>query len=287
MAEVTPNEIGGFEVLANLGRGARSTIYAVKDADDHIYALKHVVKKSPDDQRFLDQAIREHEVAQNFDHPSLRKSIRLLKQKKLLRTQEIMTMMEFVDAHTLETHQCETMLEFCDVIRQVAEGLGVMHAAGYVHADIKPNNILVTETDGVKIIDFGQSCETGTVKERIQGTPDYIAPEQVRREPITPATDVFNLGATMYYVLTGKHIPTLIPKGQPGQIVSSHGHAGRFQAPDEVDPNIPSALSKLVMESVEPDPTNRPKSMKAVADRLTMASVQLERRDNIRMRGAG
>jgi serine/threonine-protein kinase len=199
-----------------------------------------------------------------------------------------MVLMEFVDAHTLESHQCQTMLQFCELAKQVAAGLGAMHSKGYVHADIKPNNILVTDTASVKIIDFGQSCETGTVKERIQGTPDYIAPEQVRREPITPATDVFNFGATMYFVLTGKYIPTLIPKGQPGQIVTdNHGHAGRFPAPDQVDANIPSALSKLVMESVQADPAARPKTMKSVADRLAMASVQLERRDDVPLRGTG
>ena len=63
-----------------------------------------------------------------------------------------------------------------------------------------------------KIIDLGQSCPIGTTKSRIQGTPDYIAPEQVKRRTLGPRTDVFNLGATMYWALTGKNVPTLIPK---------------------------------------------------------------------------
>lgn len=88
-----------------------------------------------------------------------------------------------------------------------------LHAVGYVHADMKPNNIVMTVTGDIRIIDLGQACKIGTIKERIQGTPDYIAPEQVHRREITPKTDIYNLGATMYWVLTQHHIPTAIPKG--------------------------------------------------------------------------
>ena len=66
-----------------------------------------------------------------------------------------------------------------------------MHKRGFVHADIKPGNILVTERDEVKIIDLGQACATGTVKKRIQGTPGYMAPEQAHRQTITDKTDGF------------------------------------------------------------------------------------------------
>ena len=84
-------------------------------------------------------------------------------------------------------------------------------------------------TGEVKVIDFGQSCRIGTVKERIQGTPDYIAPEQVARRPITSQTDVFNLGATLYWALTGQDIPTLYTVNKKGEnsflLDSTHRHA--------------------------------------------------------------
>ena len=105
-----------------------------------------------------------------------------------------------------------------------------MHQMGYAHCDIKPNNILRNDTGKVKVIDFGQSCKIGTVKERIQGTPDYIAPEQVARRPISVQTDVFNLGATLYWALTGKLIPTLYTVNKKGeqQLPARHAirHAG-------------------------------------------------------------
>ena len=234
MAEFS--EILGYEVLATLGVGARSTIYAVKNGKNELYALKRVVKSSPSDQRFMDQAILEHEVAQKFDHPTLRKSIKLIRQRNFIRTSEVLVLMEMVDGYTLEKHQPETLAELCHICKEVAQGLGVMHKAGYVHADIKPNNIMLNDAGQVKIIDFGQSCPIGTVKERIQGTPDYIAPEQVHRRSIIPQTDVFNLGATMYWLLTQKHVPTLIPKGAAGISLRTEDSC---KTPMELNPTCP------------------------------------------------
>jgi len=273
MAEFS--EIQGYEVLATLGVGARSTIYAVKDGKSQLYALKRVVKSGPSDQRFVDQAISEHEVAQKFDHPTLRKSIKLIRQRNFIRTSEILVLMEMVDGSTLEKHQPDTLADLCHVCREVSHGLGVMHKGGFVHADIKPNNIMVTDEGKVKIIDFGQSCPIGTVKERIQGTPDYIAPEQVQRRSITPQTDVFNLGATMYWLLTSKHVPTLIPKGAAGISLRTEDAC---KTPMELNPDVPPALSSLVMDCIHTEVPKRPETMALVADRLEIAARQFQRR---------
>ncbi|MFP4144990.1 MAG: serine/threonine protein kinase [Phycisphaeraceae bacterium] len=270
------NEIAGFEVLDTLGTGARSTIYAVRDRREHVYALKRVIKSSPSDQRFIDQALAEHEISSQLDHPALRRSYRVIKQRNFIRTSEVLVLMEFVDGRTLEQHQPESVLALAEIFRDVADGLGVMHSAGYVHADIKPNNIMITGTDTVKIIDFGQSCPIGTVKQRIQGTPDYIAPEQVKRRAIMPQTDVFNLGATMYWLLTQKHVPTLIPKGQAGVTLRTEE---RCAPPAELNEDVPPALNSLIMDCVERDPADRPETMANVVDRLEISIAQIRRRD--------
>ncbi len=269
------NEIMGYEVLATLGFGARSTIFAVKDKHAQVFALKRVIKESAGDQRFLDQAVQEHEIASRFEHPALRKSLKLIRQRALIRTNEIYVLMELVDGLTLEHSKPSDLNSLCSICKQVADGLCHMHQKGFVHADIKPNNILVAGKNAVKIIDFGQSCTTGTIKQRIQGTPDYIAPEQVLRKEITPLTDVFNFGATMYWLLTNHHVPTLIPKGEPGMVLrrSSEGR----QTPAEVNPEITPALSQLVMHCLETEPANRPRTMQEVSDRLEIAAAQFER----------
>ena len=271
------HEIAGYEIVATLGHGARSTIYHVRDRRRDQYALKRVVKSSPSDQRYLDQAILEHQIARRFDHPSLRKSHRLLKQRNFIRTSEVLVLMELVLGMTLEQHQPKRLADLVLTCRRVAEGLAVMHEQGYVHADIKPNNIMINQAAEVKIIDFGQSCPAGTVKNRIQGTPDYIAPEQVQRKRIIPQTDIFNLGATMYWLLTRQHIPTMMPKQQQAGIALKT--ETRCPPPVEINPDVPPALSSLVMDCVERHPSERPDTMIEVIDRVDIALAQLQRRD--------
>jgi eukaryotic-like serine/threonine-protein kinase len=268
------SEILGYDVLATLGHGARSTIFAVQDKKGQLYALKRVVKESPRDGRFLEQAVHEHRVARQFNHPVLRKSYRLIRHRALLRTAEVLVLMELVDGLSLEQNRPRSMLHLCQVCRHVAEGLAAMHEAGYVHADMKPNNVIVTDKGDVKIIDFGQSCPAGTIKERIQGTPDYIAPEQVLRHKISPQTDVFNLGATMYWLTTNRFVPTLIPKGEPGTVPRPEVNAG-CPPPREVNDLVPPALSTLIMNCIRTEPRERPTHMQHVIERLDMAMGQL------------
>ena len=135
---------------------------------------------------------------------------------------------------------------------------------------------MLTETDGVKLIDFGQSCKSGTIKERIQGTPDYIAPEQVKREAITERTDIFNLGATFYWVLTDEHVPTMIPKKHQGVSLKTDDYK-KGRPPIEINPEISPALSSLIMDSVERRVEQRPQDMGAVLDRLDIAMAQIKR----------
>ncbi len=267
-------QIHGFDVIETLGHGARSTIYAVRAKDGQVFALKHVIKREDADQRFLDQAQTEHDVAHQLDHPILRKSLRLIRGRRLIRTNEIVVLMEMVDGHTLEQANLSDTTQISRLCQQVALGLGAMHEAGFIHADIKPNNILVTDDGHAKIIDFGQSCSAGTVKERIQGTPDYIAPEQVLRREMTAQTDVFNLGATMYWLLTNKHVPTLFPKGEPGLSFKTDDACA---PPRDLNPQVPPALSSLVMKCIQTDPTDRPESMARIHDWLDIAISQIRR----------
>lgn len=267
--------LGKYEVLnaQPLGSGAHSTIYAVKDKNNHVYAIKHVVRNSPEQQRFIDQVVTEHQIAQKVDHPTIRKSFKMIR-KGMIKTNEVYVLMELVDGMTLEQYQFRDMLDFCQIMQKVAEGLGAFHAAGYVHADIKPNNIMVDDKQVVKIIDLGQSCPVGTVKQRIQGTPDYIAPEQVRRRQITPETDVYNLGATMYYLLTKQHVPSIMPSSEPTVAMKPSKECKPVK---DLNPEVPPALSSLVMNCIELQPSERPQSMNQVHQRLGMAITQINR----------
>jgi eukaryotic-like serine/threonine-protein kinase len=267
-------EIADFEIISCLGYGARSTIYAVSEKKTgQVYALKRVVRKSADDDRFIEQAEQEFAIASQFDHPALRKSIRMIRRRKMLKTAELYLLMELFDGQSLDVQRPEKLSSLIKIFLQVAQGLSAMHRLGYVHADIKPNNILVNDKFVTKIIDFGQSCSIGTVKSRIQGTPDYIAPEQVGRGPLTPATDVFNFGATMYWCCTDHHIPTLIPKKKDKSSVPTApvNENREPKAPHELNPQIPMPLSRVIMDCVQNRPSHRPQDFTAVIPRLELA----------------
>lgn len=263
--------VEGLRILGDLGQGAASAIYLAQDQKTkQVWALKHVIKREAKDQRFLDQAEQEAKVSQTLDHPGIRKIERCVKKGSFLSTRELFLIMELVDGISMERTPPKTFERAVHIFHQVAEALDHMHERGWVHADMKPNNIIVDDQGTAKVIDLGQSCKIGTVKERIQGTPDYIAPEQVHRRAITQRTDVYNLGASMYWVLTRRHIPTALAKGD--SLVGSIDDA-LMEKPvpaAELNPKIHPKLSELIMQCVEVDPDKRPPDMRFVADRLNL-----------------
>jgi len=260
-------DIGGFSITKRIGTGARSTIYLATDEQDNTeVALKRVIFERPEDARVFEQVETEYKVARRIDHPYVRKCHKLRKMRSMFKVKELLLSMEYFDGQSLEDGPSLSLVDVLLVFRMVASGLSAMHEHGYVHCDIKPNNILLSKAGSIKIIDLGQSCKIGTTKQRIQGTPDYIAPEQVRRKPLGPRTDIFNLGATMYWALTGHNVPTLIPKKDSFGLPIPQ----TLRAPHEIKEQIPISISKLVMDCVKDDPAERPNNMMTVISRLDM-----------------
>ncbi|MDH3583406.1 MAG: serine/threonine protein kinase [Phycisphaerae bacterium] len=272
MAHAT--RLAGYDVIAVLGYGASSTIYSVRSARGDIFALKLVERNSSDDQKFVDQAVNEFRVARAVDHPVLRKCYKLKRERNFFTVKRCLLVMEMVEARALVQRRPPQLIDLVRVFMEVASGLGAMHKAGWVHADMKPNNVLITEKGEVKVIDFGQSCPVGTRKERIQGTPDYIAPEQVKRRPLNGRTDIFNFGATMYWCVTDSHVPTLIPKNDNEIGLKADME---MRSPKDVNAALPDSLNYLIMHCLKYKPDERPDSMVEVRSRLEVVCRQLER----------
>lgn len=271
-----PAEVFGYEVIDFIGEGAGSVIYAVSSRESgQLYALKHVVKRREKDERFFQQLRNEYEVSSKLAHAALRRAIDLKDNGGLLRKPtEMALVMEMFDGTPLDARKPAKPHETVGVFIQAAQGLSALHGAGFIHCDLKPANVLVNDAGEAKVIDFGQACRPGTVKERIQGTPDFIAPEQVKCQPVTVRTDVFNLGATMYWTLARRSIPTLytLNRGENSFLVDD-----RIASPREIDPKVPEPLSNLVMECVRTNPERRPADMKELARRLEIVEFAARR----------
>ena len=282
------DDVEGFRVISEVGQGAASVVYLVQDPKTkQIWSLKHVVKdEKAKDNRFLDQAIFEYEVASKLDHPNIRKIVKLVKKtKRLFQLSEVFLVMEYVDGVAMDRRPPRTLDDALVLFHQVAQAMAHMHERGFVHADMKPNNIMVVPGESgpiAKLIDLGQSCATGTIKPRIQGTPDYIAPEQVHRRAITPVTDVYNLGATMYYIFSGGHkVPTALSAGTESLV--SKVDDDLIPRPTlilEHNPRLPVKLAELIMASVAIEAEVRPQTMQEVVDRLALVLGVVRARRN-------
>ncbi|HTL29878.1 MAG TPA: serine/threonine-protein kinase [Tepidisphaeraceae bacterium] len=255
-----PKGIFGYPVVGYLGEGAGSNIYAVMHPlTKQLYALKHVVRKTDKDARFIEQLENEYHVGSQISHAGLRKSIDMKTTKSFfMKTTEAALVLELFDGVPLDVECPHGMVDLVRIFLKTAEAMEALHNAGFVHCDLKPNNILLNPGGMLKVIDLGQACPIGTAKKRIQGTPDYISPEQVRLQPVTPRTDVFNFGATMYWCLTGRKFPTLFTAGKSknsfvvDQVIIS---------PHQVNPMVPETLSNFVMECTRINPMKRPADM--------------------------
>ncbi len=281
-------ELPGYEFTERIGRGAGADILlAVQIATGRRVAVKHVVRRTPEDDRFIAQAENEFAVARRVEHEYLRRCYDLVRVRKWLKTRELFLVMEYVEGERLEDHRPSHLSRIIDVFLKVAAGLHALHGMGFAHADMKPNNILLTRDGGLKIIDFGQSCPLGHAKQRVQGTPDYMAPEQVYRNEIDQRTDVFNLGATLYWVLTGKWFRTvmsLVPTGSKKiALESNRGNA----PPHELNPRIPLPLSRLTLECCAAEKAQRPRDMREIISRLEVVQHLLEQAAALRRRRAG
>jgi len=272
-----------YEIVSRIGRGAGAVIYAARERTSRRnVAIKHVIRHGPQDDRFIEQAETEYRVAHALNHPYLRRCLDIVRTRRWLKTRELFLIMELVDGERLDNlyqdKRPERIEPVIDLFMKVAEGLQAMHRHGYIHADIKPNNILLTESGGLKIIDFGQSCPLGHTKERIQGTPDFIAPEQVALAPLDQRTDIFNLGATMYWVLTGKAFSTILPSAPAGAKKIDLDARRGDEPPHETNPRVPLPFSRLIVECCASQREQRPADMSKVLSRLEMIQHLLARK---------
>jgi serine/threonine-protein kinase len=273
----TPKTLFGFNVISRIGEGAASHIYAVSDPKTgQVYALKHVVRKTEKDDRYIQQVMNEFEVSKACRHPVLRKCIDLKTVKKFFGPiTEVALIMELIDGAPMDQLPPVSLRQTLDIFIEIAQGLWEMAKAGYVHCDMKPHNVMLSPDGKVRLIDFGQACKTGTVKERVQGTPAFISPEQARCKELTEQTDVYNFGATLYWAFTGRRVPTLLTVEKVDRHIVKEQ---TYPSPAEVNPDIPRSLSETVMACLRLKPWERIAGIAKVQLRLEEARAILDRK---------
>jgi len=272
-------DIPNYRVIQKLGTGAQSRIFRARNMrNGKDYTVKIVKVVKPEDAGFIELLRAEYTIGTAVDHPVIRKVYELRMMRHRLRVRGAILFMEYVDGVSMGDKEFQYSLP--DVLRffgMAAEGLQAMHLGGYVHADLKPTNILVTPDGQVKLIDLGQSARIHEAKTRVQGTIDYMAPEQVQRGILDERTDVFGLGGALHKALTGKAIPT-----DMNQTIGMHSQSlvGRRieEIRDSVIHELPTCVSRLINDCCQSDPDDRLPDMGAVIRRIELARTILAKR---------
>jgi serine/threonine protein kinase len=264
-------KIGKYSVLGQLGTGAHSTILQIsRQEDGRPYALKIVNVDSAEEKKFLDQAEHEFRVAQMLDHPNLIKVYALEPQTDwLFRVKKVMLLIEYVPGRTLDKMPAASIKRLVPIFVEVAAGLVHMHRRGVFHADLKPGNILVNgRTNQAKVIDYGLAHIKGEDKGgRLQGTPEYMAPETVTGRFVNEKTDMFNFGATMYRAVTCQFPPSVMPSGGTARI-GAKSYADALKPVGDFNPSAPKALCDIIHHCLRFNPENRPERMSEVQGQL-------------------
>lgn len=267
-------DIGKFTIVGELGQGAGSRIYKVRrEADGLIYALKIVMVEEAEDRKYVEQVQHEFDIASGLDHPNLLKVHAIEIQKKFFLTSGARLLLEYVDGMALADCPKLPLYKLLSIFFKVADGMAYMHAEGIYHADIKPDNILVGRKREVKVIDFGLAWRRGEQKDRVQGTLEFLAPEQAREKTVNGKTDIFNLGATMYRVFSGRAVPVELRQFGGAEM----GTFDSFVRPlNRGNTAIPDELDKLVRQCIRCNPEHRPNTMREVRDQLREIGLKVK-----------
>ncbi|QDU63942.1 Serine/threonine-protein kinase PknB [Planctomycetes bacterium Pan216] len=268
--------IGQYKVLGELGSGASSRIFKVRlESDGKEYALKVISVSSSEDRKFVAQAERDYEVSSELKHPSLVRSYAFETNRRMFRTTGAKLLMDYVDGRPLTLVTKLPMIKLVKIFYEVSDGLVYLHRKGIYHADIKPDNIMVTSEVKAKVIDFGLAWKSGESKDRVQGTLEFLAPEQAQKKIVNASTDIFNLGATMYRVFTGKPILSEIRRADSKEKILQVDTLVRPVRKENHD--VPKELDLLIRKCVKRAAYNRPVNMKEVRNELRKIGLKLSR----------
>ncbi|MFN4258144.1 MAG: serine/threonine-protein kinase [Gemmataceae bacterium] len=263
--------LGHYKVLELLGSGGMSAVYLCEDqhTQQHV-ALKVLPKSLAQNATILKRFYREAEICANLDHPNLVRGYALDHENE-----QHFFVMEYVDGVNLweivNRFGPMPVLRAAHYIRQAAAGLQYAHEMGLVHRDIKPSNLLVNRQGVVKILDMGLSLyytneQDSVLTKDVLGTIEYVAPEQARdSHNVDIRADVFSLGATFYFLLTG------LPPFGPERVHSLLSGQGLLLPLPirSVRPDLPEKLANVIIQMMAPNPDKRQQTPAEVSDALT------------------
>ncbi len=259
-----------YRVTERIGSGGMADVYkAVDEVLGRTVAVKVLHPRYAAEPNFVARFRQEAQAAANLSHPSI---VNIYDWGRDDDTYYIV--MEYVrgtDLKSLIEQQGPLdPLVAAEYASQVCAALAVAHGYDIIHRDIKPHNIVLTPDGQIKVMDFGIARAGNTTMTQtgsVLGTAQYVSPEQAQGRPLTPASDLYSLGVTLYELVTGR-----VPFEADTPVAIALKHVNEAPVPPRrIRPSIPAALEAVIMRALEKDPARRYQSATEMREDLRKA----------------
>ena len=260
-----------YRLEKRIGSGGMADVYMAKDLLlDRVVAVKILHSNFCEDNDFIVRFRHEAQSAGKLMHPNIVGIYDVGNDQGIH-----YIVMEFVEGITLkqyiQTHPAIPIDTAVRIAIEIASALEAAHANGIVHCDIKPHNILLTETGKVKVTDFGiaRAINSATVidKRAVLGSVHYLSPEQAAGDKITEKADIYSLGVVLYEMLT-HHLPF---EGETAVSIALQHMRGEVPRPAKINPSISPMLEECVLTALQKDPEKRYHSISDFVAELKLA----------------
>ena len=258
--------IGGYQLRNLIATGQSSQVWeVVEPSSKRHFAMKMLLPEAATNPATKKLLVHEAEVGLKLQHPNIIKIVKVVKEGKTP-----FFVMEFFPAGSMQFRIINKQFDFIKeyavtIFKQIATALAYMNSSGWIHRDVKPDNMLANSLGESKLIDFAISCRAHQKrsflaafffgqKAKVMGTRSYMSPEQIRDEPLDARADVYSFGATVYEIVAGR--PPF--RGATSQDLLAKHLMEKPLPPKGINPDVTDDFSALTLRMLAKKPEDRP-----------------------------